>query len=206
MARNPEAPSRMEVLILSSLYRLPMHGYELKLELRYKHVRWWAKAEHGHLYAALARLEKRKLIKPLAKQAPAGRGKRVYAITEAGKRHLERALLELGSGKEQTFFDVDLFLSAAFTLPKKRVLALLAERTRALDAQREEARALYTRMSALIPAVGRLIIQHRIEHFEHELAFTKRAIAELKKDASWKPMLGAEHVDAFIARTGVALE
>ncbi len=38
MSRDNNALSRMDVLVLSSLARVPMHGYELKLELRFRHA------------------------------------------------------------------------------------------------------------------------------------------------------------------------
>src|SRR3990170_981233 len=90
MPRRPDAPSRIELLVLSSLARLPMHGYELKLELRYKHVRWWAKCEHGHLYAALKRLEAQKLVRGATRKT-GERTRRGFAISAAGRRWLRGA-------------------------------------------------------------------------------------------------------------------
>src|SRR5688500_9018732 len=81
MPRRAEALSRMEVLVLSTLARRPMHGYEVMLELRYKHVRWWAKCEHGHLYATITRLAKRGDIKERAGRGRSEDGQRVYAVT-----------------------------------------------------------------------------------------------------------------------------
>ena len=57
--------SKTDVLVLSTLARVPMHGYELKLELRYKHVNWWARCDHGHIYTSLTRLDKRGFIEAL---------------------------------------------------------------------------------------------------------------------------------------------
>src|SRR5678815_933545 len=110
MPRRADAPSRMEVLILTALSRAPMHGYDLKLELRYKHVRWWAKAEHGHLYAALARLERGKHVRR-APGKTGGRTRRVYAITRTGKARLRTALIAFGAAPDTSYFDVDLFLN-----------------------------------------------------------------------------------------------
>ncbi len=236
MARRPDAPNRIDLLVLSCLARLPMHGYELELELRYRHVRWWAKCEHGHLYAALARLERNGLLRRVspaaataarrpgrlvaarverraapaaraqAAAASAGRGKRVYALTAAGRRHLGRALDQFGSEPDSTYFDVDLFLAGAFILEREEAIAVLRRRRAGLLSRRTEAEALAARMAGLVPVTARLIMNHRLEHLAHELAFTDRAIEEIGRSGSWGPFLGAERIGEFLARTGARLE
>src|SRR5512143_797232 len=106
MSRNADAPSRMETLLLSSLARTPMHGYELKLELRYKHVGWWAKFEHGHLYATLERLLRQGYVREV-KNDDARRGRRVLAITREGQRRLKTMLETYGREEDHTYFDID---------------------------------------------------------------------------------------------------
>ncbi len=206
MARNPDAPSRMEVLILSSLARTPMHGYDLKLELRYKHVRWWAKCEHGHLYAALARLERRGFIRRLAGRANGQARRRVYALTAAGRRRVRIVLGELGAAPDATYFDLDLFLAGAWLLDRRTVLKMLARRRTLLQQQLAEARELRQRMSGFVPKVARLIMDHRVGHLEREVAFTVRSLEALRTQSGWGPFLGAGRIDDFIERTGVPLE
>src|SRR5688572_7741560 len=123
-----------------------MHGYEIKAELRYKHARWWAKADHGHLYAALARLEKGRYIQPVA-GGDAARGKKVFKLTAAGRRRLTRAVADLGRSTEATYFDIDLFLSSAFVLDRTEVLDILDERRRDTADQLTQAQTLRTSMS-----------------------------------------------------------
>src|ERR1041385_7709662 len=138
MARNAAAPSKMEILVLTALARTPMHGYELKLELQYKHVQWWAKCEHGHLYAALARLERGKYIRRIAR--PGGRStQRVYTVTAAGRRRVAAALVELGGQPDSTYFDIDMFLSACHLLDRDAALPILADRVAATRRKRAEA-------------------------------------------------------------------
>jgi DNA-binding PadR family transcriptional regulator len=200
MARTADALSRIDVLILSSLERLPMHGYELKLELSYKHVGWWAKFEHGHLYAALKRLEKKKFIRGAAR-ARRGRERRVFAITPRGQRWLEDALAGLATMRDTTYFDIDLFISATFTLPRERVLTLLAERVATLGEQTREAEALEQRMRGLVPTAAQLIMAHRIQHLSEEARFARQAADTLAKQKEWKPFLGNESISDFLKRT-----
>ncbi len=182
-----------------------MHGYELKLELQYKHVRWWAKCEHGHLYAALKRLEKLGLIKgAIRKQGK--RKRRVFSITAAGRRWLRRSLRELASSPDSTYFDVDLFLSGTFFLKQEDVIDLLRDRVRILVDQRRDAQALLDSMGALVPAVGRIVMRHRIRHLEHEADFARDAAKALAAEKSWDPFLGKRSITEFIQRTSVPLE
>lgn len=205
MARRPDAPSRMEILLLSTLARRPMHGYEVEVELRYKHVRWWAKCERGHLYAALGRLEKRGEIRHLRSGKPT-RSKRVLEITELGRERLRASLESLGGAEDATFFDVDLFLSSAFFLEKKRVIELLGLRAEQLDLQLAEAKRLRLGMADHVPAAARLIIEHRVEHLRREAAFCRRAMDAFRAAKSWGPFLGDEPIRDFVRRTGVELE
>jgi DNA-binding PadR family transcriptional regulator len=199
------APSRIDILVLASLARIPMHGYELKLELQYKHVRWWAKCEHGHLYAALKRLEDRGWIRGKDKRI-GGRDRRVFSITAAGRRWLADSLRELATSDDATYFDVDLFLSSSFTMEQGEFIALLEERRGVLERQLAGARQLRENLGELIPAVGRLIMEHRIEHLEREIEFERRAAAELEKLSRWGPFLGDESIVDFLERTQAAVE
>lgn len=195
----------MDVLILTSLARRPMHGYEIKLELRYKHVEWWAKCAHGHLYAALKRLERRGAIRQ--QPAPAsGRDRRVFEITSQGRQRMLELLESVGRGPDATYFDVDLFLAGAFAFERSRVLELLAERGASLDRQLGEALVLDGKIGAFVPTAARLIMDHRLEHLRREIAFVQRAREALAADPAWGPYLKDEPIERFVERTGVPLE
>jgi DNA-binding PadR family transcriptional regulator len=194
----------MALLVLSTLARRPMHGYEIKLELRYKHVGWWAKCEHGHLYATLGRLEKEGLIEEVATEG--ARGKRVFGLTHAGREQLRALLVSIGEQEDGTYFDVDLFLSGSYTLPREEVLAILARRGEALRAQLAEAKALKASMEGHVPAVARLIMEHRARHLELEVEFGEQAAAAIAAVPQWRAFLGDEAIGEFLRREGVAIE
>jgi DNA-binding PadR family transcriptional regulator len=204
MSRSSDALSRMEILVLSTLARRPMHGYELKLELRYKHVRWWAKCEHGHVYATLDRLARRKHIKLVPQQGDGSR--RVYAVTPAGLERVRTGMAEVCLAPDQTHFDVDLFLSGVFLLEQEVAVAMLVDRGDALRVQLGEARALREGMGANVPAVAKLIMDHRVAHLEHEIEFARLCARTLKRQKTWGPFLGRESIGDFVRRTGARLE
>jgi DNA-binding PadR family transcriptional regulator len=195
----------MEILVLTSLARSPMHGYELKLELQYKHVEWWAKCEHGHLYAALARLEKGKFIKPVKR--PGGRAnQRVYAITATGKKRLANALATLGGAHDATYFDIDMFLAGCHVLDRDEAIAILLARSTSTRERRDAATALAKEMEPHVPAVGRLIMEHRIAFLNGELDFLDTCIARLRGEAQWGAFLGDRTIEDFVKTSGVPLE
>ena len=194
---------RLDVLILSTLQRRAMNGYELKLELRYRHVRWWAKCEHGHVYAALTRLERDGLIERVSEGK---RGSRVYGVSARGRDQLAETLREFGTDVEPSYFDVDLFLAASYVLPRERAVQVLRERADLLYAQVDEARGLLDRMRGKVPTSGLLIMGHRIDHLESERLFALHAADTLEQDSARGPFMGEEPIGAFLERTGVEIE
>ena len=83
-------PGALEMMILESLRRQPAHGYALVQHIHQRsnnllHI------EEGSLYPALQRLLKAKLVKgEWTISFSTKRRVRVYEITKAGLRHLDR--------------------------------------------------------------------------------------------------------------------
>jgi DNA-binding PadR family transcriptional regulator len=205
MPRSPTAPSRIEILVLTALARAPMHGYELKLELRYKHVHWWAKADHGHLYAALARLERARHIRQVKR--PGGRAsQRVFAITAAGRKRLLHAIAAIGALDDSTYFDIDVFLSSCHLLERGQALDILRARRAVVIEKAEEAAELDRSMRPHVPAVGILIMQHRVEYLRREVAFLSHCLEVLASEPTWGSFLAGRPIEEFIRSTGVPLE
>ena len=82
-------PGALEMLILQSLRIKPMHGYALV-----KHIKQVSEdllqVEEGSLYPALQRMLKAGLLEAETGVSAKGRPTRIYRLTEAGLRHLER--------------------------------------------------------------------------------------------------------------------
>jgi len=82
-------PGALEMMILQSLRLKPMHGYALV-----KHIQQRSddllQVEEGSLYPALQRMLKAGLLQSEAGISAKGRPTRIYRLTEAGLRHLER--------------------------------------------------------------------------------------------------------------------
>jgi transcriptional regulator len=89
-------PGVLEMMILESLRRQPAHGYALVQHIQQRSNNL-LQVEEGSLYPALQRLLKAKLVKAEWSVSPTtNRRVRIYEITKAGLRHLEREISSFG--------------------------------------------------------------------------------------------------------------
>src|SRR5580765_5845576 len=98
MANNPEHrglfPGALEVMILHSLRSKPMHGYALV-----KHIKQVSddllQVEEGSLYPALQRMLREGWLEAETGISTKGRPTRIYRLTDAGIRHLEKEVISV---------------------------------------------------------------------------------------------------------------
>jgi transcriptional regulator len=81
----------LEMMILRSVMREPMHGYALVQHIKQR-SKELLQVEEGSLYPALQRLLKEGLLKAEWEISASNRKVRTYRITPAGKKHLEREI------------------------------------------------------------------------------------------------------------------
>src|SRR5271170_2659100 len=96
----------LEMMILQSLRRQPMHGYALVQHIQQR-SNDLLQVEVGSLYPALQRMLREKLVKAEWEISPSNRRVRTYRITPAGLRHLEREVTSF----EQMLTGINLVLS-----------------------------------------------------------------------------------------------
>jgi PadR family transcriptional regulator, regulatory protein PadR len=109
--RKPEQrdlfPGALEMMILRTLKRQPLHGYALAK--RIKHVsNDLLQIEEGSLYPALQRLLEAELVKAEWGISATNRRVRIYKLTSAGTKHLQREI----SRFEQMFEGITHVLAA----------------------------------------------------------------------------------------------
>ena len=96
MARQRELiPGTLDLLILNTLARAPLHGYGIALAIK-RHSDDVLTVEEGSLYPALQRLLLRGWVKGEWKKTDTNRRARYYTLTPAGRKQLgiERAEFE----------------------------------------------------------------------------------------------------------------
>jgi PadR family transcriptional regulator, regulatory protein PadR len=109
--RKPEQrdlfPGALEMMILRTLKRQPLHGYALA-----KHIKQVSndllQIEEGSLYPALQRLLKAEMVKAEWGISSTNRRVRIYQLTAVGAKHLQREI----SRFEQMFEGITRVLAA----------------------------------------------------------------------------------------------
>jgi PadR family transcriptional regulator PadR len=82
-------PGALEMMILRTLKRQPLHGYALVQHIK-RTSNDLLQIEEGSLYPALQRLLKEELVKAEWSISATNRRVRIYKLTAAGAKHLER--------------------------------------------------------------------------------------------------------------------
>jgi PadR family transcriptional regulator len=98
----------LEMMILQSLRRQPMHGYALVQHIKQR-SRDLLQVEEGSLYPALQRLLRDDQVKAQWEISATNRRVRTYRITPAGIKHLEREV----SSFEQMLTGIRLVLASS---------------------------------------------------------------------------------------------
>ena len=81
-------PGALEMMILRTLKRQPLHGYALVQHIK-RTSNDLLQIEEGSLYPALQRLLKEELVKAEWGISSTNRRVRIYKLTAAGSKHLE---------------------------------------------------------------------------------------------------------------------
>lgn len=98
----------IQLLILYYLSLKPTHGYEIQKFVQLNHMGEWNNIKSGSIYYAMNKLEKDKMIELVEKVGDAEKTKRIYSITEKGRKNLKELSLKeinksLGSISSEKF-------------------------------------------------------------------------------------------------------
>jgi DNA-binding PadR family transcriptional regulator len=126
----------MRYPFLALLSAGPAHGYELKTTLESRFGGLLPALNAGQVYTTLARLERDGLV-AAADEREDARGKRTYALTDAGRREAERWISRPSAGaklRDDFFMKLVLALATRLTDP---LAVIEAQRAAALQALRD---------------------------------------------------------------------
>jgi PadR family transcriptional regulator PadR len=87
MAKSELLPGTLDMLILKTLARAPMHGYGIALSIK-RISEDVLTVEEGSLYPALQRLLLQNWVKAEWKKTETNRRARYYSLTAAGRKQL----------------------------------------------------------------------------------------------------------------------
>lgn len=116
-----------ELIILSLLMRMPLHGYVI-VKIANDQIGPWAKISSGTLYTILNRLEQAGLIAVELREREVSRGdrhSRTFMITEEGRKRFHQLMMDTSSnlGEYQKLFHYKM-LYIDLLQPKERLLLM----------------------------------------------------------------------------------
>jgi len=192
----------LELAILGLLREQAMHGYEIRKRLR-DELGLFSNVSFGSLYPALSRLERSGAVEaaedprlaaspaPMtgslsgeravfrARRASSGlgrRGRKVYRITEEGRRQFAELLVNeraAGTDDARTF---GLRLAFARHLPPQARLRLLERRRAQLLQRLSDARVAAASVEPRLDPYARSLIEHTTESTERDISWLDRLI------------------------------
>jgi DNA-binding PadR family transcriptional regulator len=167
-------------VVLGLLAHGPLSGYDIKSTVDRSTRFFWA-ASYGQIYPELRRLEAEGLVR--GEDSPnGGRGRRVYELTDAGRRALEGWLLASATTIE--YRDESLLrLFFADALPREQALELLEGRKRGHEQYLEVLRVIDSRAGEDPPFVG-LVLQWGIDFNEWGRRWCEQQLRRLRNATS----------------------
>jgi DNA-binding PadR family transcriptional regulator len=192
----------LELAILGLLEDQELHGYEIRKRLR-DELGLFSNISFGSLYPALSRLERGGAVRAVGQEGDVGggpvpmtgslsgeraalrsrratpgrgrRGRKVYGITEEGRRQFTALLgRESGAGAEDAR-SFGLRLAFARYLPPQARLRLLERRRAQLAERLTETRAATAAGSRLDP-YARSLVEHTTESIERDISWLDQLI------------------------------
>ncbi len=171
----------ISAFILYYLNLKPTHGYEIQKFLQVSNVDQWTKIQSGSIYYALTKLEKDKHIQVLREERTGSRVRKIYEITNTGRKELKRAMAEemdrpitnIGSMK----FFTDPMLS---TLTREELSKLINNHIGKLKEQKEYWEQWYTiKVDDSAPALNRLSFQMTIDSLNYQIRWHEELLTNL---------------------------
>jgi len=192
----------LEMAILGLLSEQAMHGYEIRKRLR-DELGLLSNVSFGSLYPALGRLERSGAVEaaedprfgtapaPMtgslsgeravfrARRAGGGigrRGRKVYRITELGRRQFAELLVNERAASTDDARSFGLRLAFARYLPPQARLRLLERRRAQLVQRLADARGAAAAVESRLDPYARSLIEHTTESTERDVAWLDRLI------------------------------
>jgi DNA-binding PadR family transcriptional regulator len=170
--------------VLGSLGERPMHPYEISTMLRARGKDQSIKLNYGSLYSVVAALEKNGFIEARETIREGNRPERtVYEITEAGREEFRDWLSELLGTPTREFHPLEAGLAYLPGLPPDRVVELLEQRVKAIDAEIEQVTATHEQMASTeFPRIFWVESEFRLALLEAESAYLHRLVEDIRTE------------------------
>ncbi|MBT5421176.1 MAG: PadR family transcriptional regulator [Candidatus Cloacimonetes bacterium] len=106
--------SRLDLFVLGSLSKQPMHGYKIIRYFEKRGIEMWARVKTPSVYKTLQRLEKQGFITGKMKQDGNNPPRKVFTLTKEGKKHFLELLNTFLWGKDKSHTPMDFWNAFRF--------------------------------------------------------------------------------------------
>jgi DNA-binding PadR family transcriptional regulator len=175
----------LALAVLSCLYERPMHPYEVAQTLRSRAKHESIRLNYGSLYSVVDSLERRGLIAARETVREGRRPERtIYEITDSGSRELIDWLSELVATPAKEYLQFEAALSFLPALSPEEAVALLKQRTAALEVQLAQRQGLWRMTDEMgLPRLFLLEEEYMQRLLEAELEWVQHLIKDIETGA-----------------------
>jgi DNA-binding PadR family transcriptional regulator len=190
----------LALAVLTQLYERPMHPYEVAQTLRSRAKHESIRLNYGSLYSVVDGLESRGLIKAKETVREGRRPERtIYELTDAGARELIDWLSEMLSTPTKEYLQFQAALSCLPVLPPEDAVALLRQRTNALEVTLAQHRGVQRMIADRgLPRLFILEEEYMAHLLEAELHWVRLVIKDIETGAlegleQWQSWTSGNH-------------
>jgi DNA-binding PadR family transcriptional regulator len=190
----------LALAVLSSLYERPMHPYEVAQTLRSRAKHESIRLNYGSLYSVVDGLEARGLIRARETVREGRRPERtIYELTDTGARELVDWLSEMLSTPTKEYLQFEAALSCLPVLPPEDAVALLTQRTKALEVKLAQHRGMQRMVQDRgLPRLFLLEEEYMAYLLEAELHWVTLVIKDIESGAldgleQWRSWTSGDH-------------
>ena len=169
-----------KLVLLGILFsrKKPMHGYEIKRQLEEWAVGEYARISYGSIYYNLEKMEKEGLVASRSIKNSRRPERRLYTITEKGKKELMKLLRKNYFETERPYYAFDVGVCLMPLMPREEVLKALAKRIQVAKRYIKELLEEKAELKGKVPFFVLAIIDHYLLHLHAE----KKWLEDLKKE------------------------
>jgi DNA-binding PadR family transcriptional regulator len=125
----------METALLGLLSEKPMYPYEMEKNVVDHDMRYWTEISISSIYKVLEKLEKKFLVDVNLTVTESNKVKKIYTLTEKGKRELKEKIIEIMSELEISVYQIDLALANLHLLTPAEVNEVMTRYIASIDSR-----------------------------------------------------------------------
>lgn len=165
----------IKLAILGLLMEKDMHPYEMRSVMKDRSLDRNAKMQIGSLYYAVERLAEKNFIEAVETIKSCNRpDKTVYRITELGKEHFEKLLLEMFAEIEPVYNPLYTALAFAWKADQVKMADVLKQRVAEAEHQVNFLYELYREHVGIVPRSVLHLMAGNYEHAKTELRWLRK--------------------------------